>query len=163
MDSHQQNEKTRNIEGDHQQSMQKNQGLINTIMNNNKHLKNIHKKIFNSLYVKEISKKTTYIKKHLVDSPPPHKSSRELVLFVVTILIALGSMYIVGRKHCLPKFIHYLSKKSRKNSANTISISKQVDNQISLLNLKYCMENQNDEVQLILNKINKVSTPPDQD
>ena len=68
----------------------KNQGLINTIVNHNKKIKNIENRFnlhmnnyANSSHIKEIVDKTKEIEKHIFGAPSPHRSWRDFLLVII--------------------------------------------------------------------------------
>lgn len=83
-----------------QRNENKNQGLINTIINHNNKLKHIENKFnlminnfANSSHVKEVVEKNTELEKLILGAPQPHKSWRELALLSILIGILLVLLY----------------------------------------------------------------------
>lgn len=93
------NEKDDNLHNEN-----KNQGLVNTIVNHNKKIKSTKNKFnlivnnfVNFSHVKEIEKQTKEIERHVFGPPRPHSSRREFVLIAVIVVI-IGMVLIIGGK-----------------------------------------------------------------
>ncbi len=74
-----------NVNDDQLRNENRNQGLINTIVNCNRKIKHFENKInffdnnyANSSHMKEIVEKTKELEQHIVGAPRPHRSWREL-------------------------------------------------------------------------------------
>ncbi len=167
-------EESNDIKVDHLQNEQKNQGLINTLINHNNQLKNINNKFnfitnnfANSSHIKEIIEKTNDIEKHIVGAPQPHKSWREFLLVSIGLGVLVVGIIKVVRKFCLPWLSGYMNKQSREHSMEIATIGKQIDYHydkptFTLLELKNFMEHQlnqqNHQLDIISRKLNE--SPP---
>ena len=108
----------------------KNQGLINTIVNHNKRIKNIENKFnfvinnfVNSNHVKEVAKKVKEIEKHVFGIHRPHSSWREFLLIAI-VVGAIGFLLIrVGKKYMALKLVKYISKKMIDKTTRLTTIS----------------------------------------
>jgi hypothetical protein len=115
--------------------MNKNNGLINTIVNHNEKLKVVENKInyivnnfANSSHVKEVAEKTREIEKHIYGAPPPHASWRQLVLVLICLVAVLFALHQLVKKVVLPYLLEYINDKTLDKRKVIKSISEQVDN-----------------------------------
>jgi DNA-binding FrmR family transcriptional regulator len=116
-------------------TMNKNNGLINTIVNHNEKLKVVENKInyivnnfANSSHVKEVVEKAREIEKHIYGAPRPHASWRELVLVLVCLAAVLVALHQLVKKVVLPYLLKYINEKTVDKGKVIKSISEQVDN-----------------------------------
>ncbi|CAF2092309.1 unnamed protein product [Rotaria magnacalcarata] len=112
----------------------KNQGLIDTLVNHNNQLKQIENKFefitnnfANSSHVKEIVEKTKEIGNHAYGSPRPHKSWRELLLLLIAGSAVVLILVKIYKKFALPRVKYFIRKIDRSNSTRASSISEQVE------------------------------------
>ncbi len=129
----QQSRQTSNNENE-DNTMNKNNGLINTIANHNEKPKVVENNInyivnnfANSSHVKEIIDKTKEIERHVFGSPRPHSSWREFVLLSICLVAILCVLYKLGEKVVAPRLFGYLSKKTFDTQKGIRSVSEQVD------------------------------------
>lgn len=107
-----------------------NKGLINTIVNHNKKIKNIENKFnyivnnfANSSHVKEVVEKTKEIENHVFGPPRPHSSWRELLLMLILLGGLGGTLIIVAKKYLGPRLIRYVNKRNRKTNDDTLQVT----------------------------------------
>jgi hypothetical protein len=166
-------EDSKDAKSDNIQNEQKNQGLINTIVNHNNQLKNIDNKFnfiinnfANSSHVKEIIDRTNELEKHIVGAPRPHRSWREFLLFAVVLGALVVGVVSFGKKYCIPRIITYINKKSREHTLEIETLSKQIDHLNdkdlhSFVELKNLMEQHinkhNHQLDIISRKLNETS------
>jgi hypothetical protein len=96
----------------------KNQGLINTIVNHNNKIKNIEHKFnliinnyANSSHVKEVVEKTKEIEKHVFGAPRPHSSWREFLLVAIMFGMVVCVLIKVVKKYGGSWVVKVMSKK----------------------------------------------------
>ena len=89
-----------------QRNVNKNYGLINTIVNHNNKLKHIENKFnvminnfANSSHVKEVVEKNKEIERHIFGAPQPLKSWREMLLCILLVGVLVFALYGVFRKY----------------------------------------------------------------
>lgn len=116
-------------------TVNKNNGLINTIVNHNEKLKMVENKInyivnnfANSSHIKEIVEKTKEIENHVFGAPRPHAAWREFVLVFVCVVAVLYVMHKAGTKLVLPYVWKLLSEKTKEHGLQINTISGQVEN-----------------------------------
>ena len=119
---------------DRQENKNQNNGLINTIINHNKKIKNIENKynyivnnFANSSHVREVVEKSKQLEKLVVGVPRPHESWRELVLVMIMIGVLLMVVTKIGKKYLGPWLIKYIHKKSKKDRYVLPTISGNMD------------------------------------
>jgi len=134
-------------------SENKNQGLINTIVNYNQKIQNIENKMnvivnnfANFSHVKKIVEKTKELEKHIFGTPRPHSSWRELLL----VLGIIGILIFLGKKIIGPGLIKYVQKRAADNTEKVATVSEYVSysghsNTLSTDKLKVILEQQLDE------------------
>ena len=112
------------------QNENKNQGLINTIINHNKKIKNIENKFnfvtnnfANSTHVKEVVKKVKEIEKHVFGMPRPHSSWREFLLIAIVVGVIGFLLIRAGKKYMAPKLVKYISKNMIDKTTRPTTIS----------------------------------------
>jgi hypothetical protein len=166
----QKGQETRNSEKeDLMRNENKNQGLVNTIVNHNNKLKVVENKInfiinnyANSSHVKEVMEKTKEVEKHVFGAPQPHSSWREFVLLLICILLILGAV-IKAKNYGMPCICRYIHHHPTVRSTGITSISGQLDdsNRVNhtVLELKKLVEQQgyehNKQMDIVMSKINK--------
>lgn len=153
---------------DKQRNENKNQGLINTIVNHNNQLKVFENKfnlvvnnLANSSHVKEVHERTKELEKHLFGAPQPHKSWRELLLLAIT-LGALGFVLLkLTQKYVAPCWTKWLNDSITNNPhrlATTISEQVSAEETRKNLDLKLLLEqhlaNQKEQLEIIAQRMN---------
>lgn len=130
-----QHKESRN-ENDSQMNENKNQGLINTIINHNNKLKHIENKFnlminnfANSSHVKEIVEKNSELESFIYGPPQPHRSWRELLLIVVVPSLFLLLLFKLVQKYVGPRLILHLGKQLSKDNKERMKISEQPNHQ----------------------------------
>jgi hypothetical protein len=100
--------KQRLVEEDNQRNENRNQGLINTIVNHNNKLKMFENKFnlvvnnfANSSHVKEVHERTNELERLVLGAPQPHKSWRELTLLAIVILVLLLGLIKITKRYAL--------------------------------------------------------------
>lgn len=119
-----------------QRNVNKNQGLINTIVNHNNQIKTFENKFnhivnnyANSSHVKEVKEvieRTKEIEKHVFGAPRPHKSWREFVLVFICCVFLVIIAARIGTQWLMPKFINYVSKATQDKAVVMSTISARV-------------------------------------
>jgi hypothetical protein len=107
----------------------KNQGLINTIINHNNKIRNIentfniiNNNYANSSHAKEIVEKTKELENHVFGALRPHSSWREFLLMTIIIGVILGILVKVGKKYGGAWLLRFIHEKSKSND-NPVNIS----------------------------------------
>ena len=167
LEAHRHGERTKMENDDYSRSDNKNQGLINTIVNHNDKIRNIENKFnyivnnfANSSHIKEVVEKTKVLENHVFGLPRPHSSWREFLLMVI-IVGGVGVITIkVVKKYIGPKFTTYIQKHSINNKATISSISERIELgslgcTVPTNNLKMSIEQQLEEHSKILNIISQ--------
>ena len=133
LETHGHNEKIKSENSDHIDNENKNQGLINTIINHNKKIKNIENKynyvinnFANSSHVKEIVHKTKELERHVFGPPRPHSSWREFLLLASIVGASVVLLIKLGKKYVGPWLVKYIQKKTSNNIRKIPSISERV-------------------------------------
>jgi hypothetical protein len=155
---------------DHIQNENKNQGLINTIVNHNNKLKTIENmfnfivnNFANSSHVKEVIEKTKELEKHVFGAPRPHRSWREFVLFSMCIGVVLYVAIKIVKKYCVPRFIGYIRDKSCESPTVISTLSEYVERRnnndkytvVDLKNLvEHQLKEQNEKLDFVSSKLN---------
>jgi hypothetical protein len=147
----------------------KNNGLINTIVNHNEKLKVVENKInyivnnfANSSHVKEVAEKTKEIEKHVFGAPRPHASWREFVLVLICLVAILVAIHQSVKKLVLPYLLKSLSEKTQNKRKGLKSISEQVDENFGNTYNKdfdFKWKELNSKMEQLASKIN-VKAPP---
>jgi hypothetical protein len=117
----------------------KNQGLLNTIVNHNKKIKYFDNKInfivnnfANASHVREYVEKTKEIEQHIFGGPRPHRSWREFLLFSIVIVAIIFILMKIGKKYLAPWLFKSVVGESNgiQNRVSTISghVSRSGDN-----------------------------------
>jgi hypothetical protein len=135
-------------------SENKNQGLINTIVNHNDKIKNIENKFnlivnnyANSSHVKEIVEKTKVLENHVFGAPRPHSSWREFLLTVIMIGALSGILIAVGKFLVGPWLVKYIRRKSNESQSRVTTVREHLpqgehDNISTINELKTYLEQQ---------------------
>jgi hypothetical protein len=124
---------------DEQLNENKNQGLINTIVNHNKKIKYFDNKInfivnnfANATHVKEFVEKTKELEQHISGGPRPHRSWREYLLMSIVIIAIIYILMKMATKYLAPWLFKSVHGKSNgiQNGVSTISghVSRSVGN-----------------------------------
>ena len=170
---HNRREQSEDLGAEHLKNEQKNQGLINTLINHNNQLKKIDNKFnfiinnfANSSHVKEISEKTKELEMHIGGPPQPHRSWREFVLVtLVSIFLVGGSIWLI-RKCCIPRVFKHVQEKLREKSLEVPTVSKQKQmegqkekdscNMVDLMNyIEQQLNKQNHQLELLARRLNE--------
>ena len=122
-------ERSNTRDQEHLHDENKNQGLINTIVNHNKKTKTIENKFnliinnfANSTHVKEVVNKMKEIEKHVFGIPRPHSSWREFLL-VAMVVGVIGVLLIkVVKKFIAPEIVKCISKRVIDKSLRPVTI-----------------------------------------
>ena len=119
---------TRDLEHLHNEN--KNQGLINTIVNHNKKIKTIENEFnliinnfANSTHVKEVVNKMKEIEKHVFGTPRPHSSWREFLLVAIVVEVIGVLLIKVGNKCIVPELAKCISKRITDKTPRLTTIS----------------------------------------
>lgn len=136
-------------------SENRNQGLINTIVNHNNKMKQIDNRLnvvinnyANSSHIKEIIEKTKEVERHVFGPPQPHRSWRELVLLIIVVVAVIFCLIKVVKKYLAPWLIRSAGVESKQvvNKVSTISgyvSDRQVGYKHAIDELKRRLEEQN--------------------
>ncbi|CAF1081889.1 unnamed protein product [Adineta ricciae] len=154
-------------EEDHLTNVNKNKGLINTIVNHNNKIKNIENEFSvmvnnyaNSSYVKEILEKKE-IEKRVTGGPRPYLSWKDFMIILVTGVILGGILIKVMKKFVGPWVVRYVSteasnRTNQENTNNNLPVNSSLKT-ISVIELKHELEQrlvkQNEKLNAILAKI----------
>ena len=118
---------------DHSHTEEKNQGLINTIINHNNKIKHIENKynflvnnFANSSHVKEMVEKTKVLEHHVLGGPRPLRSWRDIVLVAVIGTIISAVLFVGWKRLVGPWLIKYVWKKSHVNTRSVQTVSEHV-------------------------------------
>jgi hypothetical protein len=125
--------KQRSDEEDNQRNVNRNQGLINTIVNHNNKLNMFDNKFnlvvnnfANSSHVKEVHERTNELERLVLGAPQPHKSWRELMLFAIVFLALLLGLIKITKRYAIPQWIKWLNTEITNRHHGLPTISGQV-------------------------------------
>ncbi|CAF3349325.1 unnamed protein product [Rotaria socialis] len=139
---------------DQQQTNNKNQGLINTLVNHNNKIKNIENiynfivnNYANSSHVKEYIEKTKEIENHVFGAPRPHRSWREFLLSFISCCAIGGLLWKLWRKFVKPRFEKCVREINNGKQTSIPSISEHIftgkgSDQTAMEELKLYLEKQ---------------------
>ena len=154
---------------DNQRSENKNQGLINTIVNHNNKLKTFENKFYlvvnnfanSSPHVKEVHERTTELEKQVFGAPQPHKSWRELLLLAITVVALWFCLLKFARKYVAPRWIKWLHERIVNPPRRLETISEHVAERTEegkirdlKLRLQNHMAEQKEQLKIIVQRIN---------
>jgi hypothetical protein len=163
--------KQRSDEEDNQRNENRNQGLINTIVNHNNKLKMFENKFnlvvnnfANSSHVKEVHERTNELERLVLGAPQPHKSRRELLLLAIVLLAVLFGLIKITKRYVIPRWIKWLNTEITKRHRGLPTISGQVtgrvesgSNQDPRHTLERHLAEQKEMLEHIINTVNMAS------